>query len=263
MIDVKSLSFQYNAKSPMLYENLSFSVKEGEVLVVLGKNGIGKTTLLKCITTELKGYTGEILIDGKDIRNYSVAELSKMVAIVASNNPCYQNLKVADYLVTGYANTLTSLQMPSKKQYEEAYRIISDLGQEKLFDRSIFELSSGEMQIVKLGRAIIQKPKVILFDEPTSNLDVKNQLMVLEQISYLSSKGFTVITTTHNPGHAIELNGKVLLFLEGAQLFGDVKNVITEDRLRSIYDLDATISEVDGRLATIFYNHDKSHKLIF
>ena len=153
--------------------------------------------------------------------------------------------------------------MPSKKQYEEAYRIISDLGQEKLFDRSIFELSSGEMQIVKLGRAIIQKPKVILFDEPTSNLDVKNQLMVLEQISYLSSKGFTVITTTHNPGQAIELNGKVLLFLEGAQLFGDVKDVITEDRLSSIYDLDATISEVDGRLATIFYNHDKSHKLIF
>lgn len=263
MIEVKSLSFQYNVKSPMLYENLSFSVKEGEVLVVLGKNGIGKTTLLKCITTELKGYTGEILIDGKDIRNYSVAELSKMVAIVASNNPCYQNLKVADYLVTGYANTLTSLQMPSKKQYEEAYRIISDLGQEKLFDRSISELSSGEMQIVKLGRAIIQKPKVILFDEPTSNLDVKNQLMVLEQISYLSSKGFTVITTTHNPGQAIELNGKVLLFLEGAQLFGDVKDVITEDRLSSIYDLDATISEVDGRLATIFYNHDKSHKLIF
>ena len=101
MIAFKSLSVQFNAKSPMLYENLSFSVKEGEVLVVLGKNGIGKTTLLKCITTELKGYTGEILIDGKDIRNYSVAELSKMVAIVASNIPCYQNLKVADYLVTG------------------------------------------------------------------------------------------------------------------------------------------------------------------
>ena len=263
MIEIKSLSFQYNSKSPKLFENLSFNVGKGEVLVVLGKNGVGKTTLLKCITTELKGYSGEILIDGKDIRNYNVAELSKMVAIVASNNPCYQNLKVADYLVTGYANTLTSLQMPSKKQYEEAYQIIADLGQEKLYDRNIFELSSGEMQIVKLARAIIQKPKVILFDEPTSNLDVKNQLMVLEQISYLSSKGFTVITTTHNPGQAIELNGKVLLFLNGTQVFGDVKDVITQEALKEIYGLNATLAEIDGRLTTVFYNQDKTHKLIF
>ena len=153
--------------------------------------------------------------------------------------------------------------MPSRKQYEEAYQIISDLGQEKLFDRNIFDLSSGEMQIVKLGRAIIQKPKVILFDEPTSNLDVKNQLMVLEQISYLSSKGFTVITTTHNPGQAIELNGKVLLFLKGLQLFGNVKDVISQEKLKDIYSLEVKLADVDGRLAAIFYNQDKSHKLIF
>ena len=145
MIEIKSLSFQYNSKSPKLFENLSFNVGKGEVLVVLGKNGVGKTTLLKCITTELKGYSGEILIDGKDIRNYNVAELSKMVAIVASNNPCYQNLKVADYLVTGYANTLTSLQMPSKKQYEEAYQIIADLGQEKLYDRTPLKQTQGSL----------------------------------------------------------------------------------------------------------------------
>lgn len=263
MIEVKSLSFQYNSKSPMLFNDLSFSVKGGEVLVVLGKNGVGKTTLLKCITSELRGYVGEVLIDGKDIKNYSIADLSKMVAIVASNNPCYQNLKVADYLVTGYANTLTSLQMPSKKQYEEAFQIISDLGQEKLFDRNIFELSSGEMQIVKLGRAIIQKPKVILFDEPTSNLDVKNQLMVLEQISYLSRNGFTVITTTHNPGQAIELNGKVLLFLNRTQLFGDVKDVITKETLTEIYGLETTLAEIDGRLSATFFNQNRSHKLIF
>ena len=102
-----------------------------------------------------------------------------------------------------------------------------------------------------------------MFDEPTSNLDVKNQLMVLEQISYLSSKGFTVITTTHNPGQAIELNGKVLLFLNGTQVFGDVKDVITQEALKEIYGLDATLAEIDGRLTTVFYNQDKSHKLIF
>lgn len=263
MIEVKSLSFQYNPNSPVLFNDLTFSVKEGEVLVVLGKNGVGKTTLLKCLTSELRGYAGEILIDGKDIRNYSVGELSKMVAIVASNNPCYQNLTVADYLVTGYANTLTSLQMPSKKQYEESYQIITDLGQEKLFDRNIFELSSGEMQIVKLGRAIIQKPKVILFDEPTSNLDIKNQLMVLEQISYLSSKGFTVVTTTHNPGQAVELNGKLLIFLNGSQFFGDVKDLINMETMKGVYGLETSVIDLDGRLTSVFYSQDKSHQLIF
>ena len=119
------------------------------------------------------------------------------------------------------------------------------------------------MQIIKLARAIIQNPKVILFDEPTSNLDVKNQLMVLEQISYLAKKGFTVITTTHNPGQAIELNGKVLAFLNDKQLFGDVKDIMKEDVLTKIYDLNTALVTIGGRTTVVFNDNNQSHKLIF
>ena len=119
MIDVKNLSFRYHKNGPQILDNLSFAIEKGEVLAVLGKNGIGKTTFIKCLTSELKNYSGEILIDGTETREYSVPELSKKIAVVASNSPSYQNLIVADYLVTGFANQLTALQVPDDEKYEK------------------------------------------------------------------------------------------------------------------------------------------------
>lgn len=165
--------------------------------------------------------------------------------------------------MTGFANQLASFSSPNREQYERAASILEKMGQIALLNRNIFQLSSGELQIVKIARAILQNPHVIVFDEPTSNLDIKNQLLVLEQITALSEQGYTVITTTHNPGQSIELGGMVLMLSEGHQFFGSVDNVMTEDNLNTIYGLSTEIGYKDKRRFTIFENKTNTHKLFF
>ncbi len=263
MIEVENLSFRYKKDTPIIIDNLNLSVEKGKILSILGKNGVGKTTFLKCLSAELTTYTGNIFIDDTELKALSVKELSKSLALVASNAPCYQNLMVSDYLVTGYTNQLAALHSPNKYQYEQAELTLSKMGQSNLFYRNIFELSSGEMQIVKIARAIIQNPKIILFDEPTSNLDVKNQLLVLEQITALSEQGYTVITTTHNPGQSLELGGKVLMLTDNGFFFGKSDDILSEANLRNIYDLNVELKENEFRKYAIFENNDKNHRLFY
>ena len=263
MTKVQNLSFQYRKDLPLLLNDLSFEVDQGTVLTILGKNGVGKTTFLRCLTGELSSYIGSIYIDQKEVRDYSISELSQKIALVASNSPCYQNLSVADFLVTGFANHLASLQSPNKKHYLRALDVLDNLGQTSLFNRYTAELSSGEMQMVKIARAILQEPSVIVFDEPTSNLDIKNQLLVLEQISSLAQHGFTVVTTTHNPGQTLELGGYALLLAEDRQIFGNATHILTEENLRTIYGLDATLEKGISRSYASFLSPSGSHRLVY
>lgn len=263
MIEVKNLTFGYKKNIPPVLKDLSFVLKDSTVLSILGQNGVGKTTFIRCLTAEVRDYAGTISVDGREIRSMSINELSKAIAVVASNNPCYQNLRIADFLVTGFANKLTSLRAPNKHQYEAACAVLEELGHSNLLNRSIFELSSGELQIVKIARAILQDPRVIVFDEPTSNLDIKNQLIVLEQITGLAKRGYTVITTTHNPGQALELGGMVLMMSGSGQLFGRTEELITEDNLRNVYGLNVTIEHSGLRTIAAFQNASETHTLVY
>ena len=264
MIDVKNLSFRYSVKSKEVLSNLSFHLDDADILCILGQNGIGKTTLLKCITGELKSYDGFVMIDKKPVPEYSISELARKIAIVASNNAVYQDLCVADYLLTGLAARIAPFGGPRKEQYEGAYAALDSLGKGELFNRSMSQLSSGEQQIIKMARAIVQDPQIILFDEPTSNLDVNNQLLVIDRITLLAQRGYTVITTTHNPGQAIELNRKVLMFFpDQTYLFGDEKELMTAENLTRMYGLEASVEEDSHRRYVVFSSKQKLHDLFY
>lgn len=263
MIEVRDLSFKYKVNAPLVLNGLSFSVDNGSILSILGKNGVGKTTFIRCLTAEVKNYSGSIKIDGQEVRDLSIGELSKAIAVVASNNPCYQNLSVADFLVTGFANRLAALHAPNRQQYEKACAVLEELGHVDLLNRAIFELSSGELQIVKIARAILQNPKIVVFDEPTSNLDIKNQLMVLNQITNLANRGYTVITTTHNPGQSIELGGWVLMMTGSTHLFGRSETVLTENNLHSVYDLNVFMEQGKFRTYATFQDDSGIHRLVY
>lgn len=263
MIEIKNLSFQYDKKSRLIFNNLSFNLDDNCLLSVLGKNGIGKTTLIKCLTKEINDYSGEILINGKNIKEMTDLEISKKIAVVATNNSIYQNLNVADYLVMGFANKLTFFQVPNKGLYCKALEILESLGYADLLNKLMFELSSGEKQIVRIARAILQEPEIIIFDEPTANLDIKNQLVVLSQISNLLERKYTVITTTHNPGHVIELGGNVLIMSENIVNFGNVDDVLIQENLENAYGLKAILAKENARTITTFFDENDNHKLIF
>ena len=263
MIDVDNLTFRYKRNAPDILKKVSFKLPKGEILAVLGRNGIGKTTLLKCLTSEILNYSGDIYIKGKNLKEYSIHDRSKVIALVSANNPCYQNLKVADFLATGFANQLASLQVPGKHQYEKAYQVLQSMGKEELFNASIMELSSGEVQLVKIARAILQNPEIIIFDEPTSNLDIANQLVVLNQITQLADNGYTVITTTHNPGQAMELNGMVLMMSSQYHVYGKSADVLTEKNLSEIYGLKISLEDGISRKYAVCTDSIGKHQLVY
>ena len=221
--------------------DLSFKINRSEVLTVIGQNGIGKSTLLRVLTGQQKKYEGEVFVDGKNIKEYTIRELSHKIAIVSAKFNPYQDLCVADYLLTGFANQLIGMQTPDKYMVEQAYDILKIFNKEKLFNKSINQISSGDQQIIMITRALLQKPEIILFDEPTATLDVNNQMIVLEHIRRLSQDGYTIITTSHNPGHAITIGGKVLLLSHNEYVFGDVEDVFSETNLKKVYSLTANI----------------------
>ena len=251
------LSASYGSVLPDVFSNVSFSLEKGSVLNVLGQNAVGKTTLIRCLTRELSSYKGRILVHNKDAQSYSIIEYSRLVGVVSASFLSYQNLSVADYLVTGFVNQTTALSRPTGKMVEDAHAVLARFNKQALFNKQIGQLSSGEKQLVMISRVIIQNPEIIVFDEPTSNLDVKNQIAVLGQIKQLSSLGYTVVVTTHNPGHAMTLGGKTLLMGKGKYMFGNTGEIINADNLSEYYGLRARIIK-ESDFQCIVFNCDST-----
>ena len=265
MIQVNNLSVAYSKKSPLIIENLNLSLEKGSILNILGQNAVGKTTLIKTLMRDLNNYSGSIKIKGQEITTYSVKEYSKIIGVVSTSFVTFQNLLVADYLVTGFMNQMTPFSNPDNKYIDKAYTALKSFGKEELFNKQIDQLSSGEKQIVMIARVLLQNPEIIIVDEPTANLDVKNQIAVLNQIKKLSQQGYTILITTHNPGHAYSMGGKTLLMGKRRYAFGVTEDIINEKNLSEYYDLDVSIKSVDDFKCLIFENlkEENGMKIVF
>lgn len=249
LFSLENINYSYSKTTPDIIKNLNMKIYKNDIVTILGKNGIGKTTLLKILTGQLKGYRGTIKIDDVDIRKINTRELSKKIGYVPSATSRYQDLSVMDYLVTGYANQLNLFQTPSDLMYEKAYEFLQTIGKEFLFKQNISYLSSGEMQLVNIGRVLLQNPNIIIFDEPTANLDINNQLLVIEKMKELSSKEYTLIMTSHNPGQALSLGGKTLLMSEDYYIFDETSKVLTAENLSRIYGLPVSmVKDENGKI---------------
>ena len=264
MIKVDNLSVSYGKGLPNIISDMSFELGKGNILNILGQNAVGKTTLIRTLMRELPNYKGSINIAGKEISNYSVRDYAKIMGVVSTSFSTYQNLLVADYLVTGFVNQIATFSKPSSEYVQKAYDVLCNFGKQELFNKQIDQLSSGERQIVMIARVLLQNPEIIIVDEPTANLDVKNQIAVLDQIQQLSSQGYTVLVTTHNPGHAYSLGGKTLIMSKGKYAFGSTEEIITEKTLSEYYELDVTMHTTDNLNCMLFQNAaTQGVKLVF
>ena len=265
MIKVNNLSVSYGKGFPSIIENMSFELDKGCVLNILGQNAVGKTTLIRTIMRELQWYKGSIKINEKEIRDYTIKEYSKLIGVVSTSFDTFQNLLVADYLVTGFINQMTPFSKPNSEYVNRAYEILKKFGKQELFNKQINQLSSGERQIVMIARVMLQNPEIIIVDEPTANLDVKNQIIVLEQIKKLSQLGYTLIVTTHNPGHAYSLGGKTMIMGKRKYYFDDTEKVLTEKTLSEYYELDVVMRDIEDFKCIVFRNegNDQGIKVLF
>ena len=203
-IDIKNLSFKYNKALDNTINNLSLSIEEGTIMVLLGLNGCGKTTLIKLLAGLLSYEEGQIEYNNVDLKSIKIKERSKIFSYVPQKTYIADDFYVKDYLTYGFVNTLRFYETPKKEQLDKVERISNELGISYLLNKKMGKISGGERQIVTIASCILQNTPVILLDEPTSALDLKNQNIVLSLLKKISKEGKTIILSSHNPKHTIQ-----------------------------------------------------------
>ncbi len=248
MISVRDLTFSYGEK-PVL-EHLSFNVAEGGLTALLGCNGTGKTTLFRCLLGIMPRYTGEIELDGRELRQYSAGQLAHKIAYIPQNHYPAFNYSVLDMVLMGTTQQLRAFSSPGEKQIRLANEAMERLGIAALSGRDYMHLSGGEKQMVLIARALAQQAPVLLMDEPTASLDFGNQLRVMEQVRELSRTGYTVIMSTHNPQHALSYCDRVLALKGGrVQADGTPEDVIDEALMQALYGVSVAFEDTScGRI---------------
>ena len=239
-IEVKNLSFSY-ADRQVLYD-ISFSVGKGEFLSILGPNGVGKSTLFRCTLGLLSNYTGQVLVDGKDARTFTVREAARHIAYIPqSSHPAF-NYSVFDIVLMGTTSALSPFRTPSREDRDRCVHALEKVGIPHLAQRCFHRLSGGEQQLVMIARALVQNAPILMLDEPTANLDFGNQLLVLEQVRNLAKEGYTVIQTTHHPEQSYMFSDRILAIQNGRVLIeGTPAEVLTKQTMQLLYGVEVDV----------------------
>lgn len=231
ILEVKNLSYSYPTETNLILKNISFSVEKNEFFSIVGPSGCGKTTLALClnglIPKSLKGQMGgDIIVNKKNIKNISTAELSQEVQILfQSPESQLFALNVEDEISFGLEN----LNMPWKEIESRVNEVLKDLEIENLRNRSIEELSSGQKQKVALASVLAMKPKVLILDEPTANLDpasVKSFLRILKNLK----REMTIILIEHNINFVNEFSDRIMLMDTGKVIRIDKTEKLLKDK---------------------------------
>lgn len=244
-LSVSNLHFSYGAHAVL--SGVDFSLEQGEMMTVLGPNGTGKTTLFKCILGFMANYTGSILIDSDEARSLSPRELAKRIAYIPQNHQQAFGYNVLDMVLMGTAHSLSLFSLPGEKQRMDAYAALERLGIAHLAEKNFGRISGGEQQLVLIARALAQKAKLFIMDEPTASLDYGNQDRVMQLVKSLTQEGFSILLSTHNPQHALWFSDRVLALKGGKVLASGAPNeIISTPLLRELYGMNAILLDTPG-----------------
>jgi iron complex transport system ATP-binding protein len=252
--ELKDGSFYYPVKRSIpqkVFDNVSYNVDSGEMLAILGRNGMGKTTLLRSSMGIIKLSGGDAFIDGENIKDIPACRFWQRVAYVPQARNASVQFTVEEMVLIGRSPYLKPWQQPGDNDRKISEIAMDIVGISGLKKKNCTCLSGGELQLVLIARALAGEPEMIVLDEPESNLDFKNQLIVLETLRRLSSeKGICCVFNTHYPEHAIKYADKVLMLTgDSGCILGTAKEVITETNLRDAFGVNVYVSDVtiDGR----------------
>ena len=252
MIEVKNLSFAYGKRE--ILRDVSFKAESGEIVGILGNNGAGKSTLVTCLNRILKPKSGKIILNGKDAETLSKRELAQYISYVAQKNEQTQTTVFDSVLLGRKPYIKWSIGQEDIAVCDE---IIERVGLSEMKLRALDELSGGELQKVMLARALVQQPKVMLLDEPTSNLDPKNQYEMMKLVRQVADeKNITVLVVIHDLSLAMRFCDKFLLMKDGKVFtYGD-KSVLTDENIYPVYGMHAYIEKLHGVDVVIMHEGD-------
>lgn len=234
-------------KREALLENIDISLHQGEILAVLGANGIGKTTLVKGMLGLIPFFRCQTLLNGLNIKQLSAQQRWQKIGYVPQARDHMSSLPVEDMILLGRSTSLGMLQQPRECDLEAVHTQMAQLGIAHLRGQSCATLSGGQLQMALLARALCNNPALLVLDEPESNLDYKNQTIILKLIKELSqNKQIGSLFITHYPQHALQIADKVLLlFPDKTHAYGSAQQVMTKENLLRAYGVHLHIENVE------------------
>ena len=248
MLKVENLSFKYG--NQQILQDVSFDINAGDCVAILGNNGAGKSTLVKCLNKIHNVASGNILLNGKNINELSRNDIAKQIAYVAQTGEVSSDT-VFDVVMLGRMPYIKFA--PSNNDYEIVQKVLEELGIEELAMRKLNEMSGGQVQKVMLARALAQQPKLLILDEPTNNLDMKSQHLMLELVKDIVEKqNICAIEVLHDINHAVRYCNK-FIFLKDKKIFTKCdKEGVTEEVIKQVFDMDVKIFYINGQKTVVF-----------
>lgn len=238
VLEARQLKIGYatGKKKTVVAEEINFSIAKGELVGLVGANGIGKSTLLRSLTGVQTTLGGEIFLRNKNLIHYTSFQLATELSVVLTEAPVSKNLSVLELISLGrqpYTNWMGFLSDADKTAVNNAMEATETI---ELAHRKCFELSDGQLQRVAIARALAQDTPIIILDEPTTHLDIYHRAYILKLLRHLTSeKGKTILFSTHEIDLAIQLTDKMLVMAHGATYFNSPCKLIETKRFESLF----------------------------
>ena len=249
MLRVEDLHFGYSKSGAPVLNGACLELEQGQVGILLGKNGSGKTTLFKNILGIEKPGKGSVRFGGEDLLKMSRRDRARRVAYVPQHIH-FGDLTVLDSVLMGRVSYFG--MKAGRSDMEAVEKILEDMGLESFAARSAEALSGGEKQKIAIARAMAQEPKLMVFDEPTGNLDMANEQLIMQEAKKLArEKGISILSSLHDLNQALYFGDKFFFLKDGVVKYAGGREIITAEVVKDIFDVDVRICQIDGRTVVL------------
>lgn len=246
-MELKNVSFAYKSSQTPALHDINLVLEESGLYCIVGPNGVGKSTMVKCMNRILKPTSGQVLLNDVDIQNMKLKEIAEHIGYVPVQTQDVFSMPVIDAILLGRQKA--NKWKTTDEDLEIAARVMKMMGIQDLAMRGFNHLSAGQHQKVAIARGLVQQPEMLILDEPTANLDVKHQVYVSELLRAMAiEENMIVLMISHDLNIAAKYAHKIIVMEHGTVVdVGTSKDIITEDLVARVYEVECKIEDDEGR----------------
>ena len=249
MLKIENLHFNYGGSSRDVLRGANLKLSEGQVGILLGKNGSGKTTLFKSLLGIVKPKKGSITFRGENLLKLNRLQRARRIAYVPQDIQ-FGDLSVFDSVLMGRISYFGI--RAGKEDLESVEQLLKDMGLMELAHRNVTELSGGERQKIAIARAMAQEPQLMVFDEPTGNLDIQSEQLIIREAKKLAQqKNIAVLASLHDLNQALALGDTFFFLKDGVVKYAGGREIFTPEVIKDIFDADVELLKMDGKTVIV------------